>query len=71
MRMPTSHGLLDVEETHYPRSTYWDHLARNSGAKSVHFADYPAIGKLYLPGASHLDYRDREAFTQALLQRLP
>ncbi len=58
----------------YPRAKYWDRFAREiaepNGARAIYALDIPAIAALPLPDSSHIDQRDRAAFTAAIAQLL-
>lgn len=66
VRFPTSDGLWELENAHYPREQYWDVFAAEVRAKTLHFRDYPSLSQFDCPDGSHLDYRDTAAFTEAL-----
>lgn len=64
--MPSSGLVRDIERKRYPRARFWDHFARQTEAKTYHFEDYPTLSHFHCPDGSHLDYRDRKKFTEAL-----
>ena len=68
----TSGAHLMADQQGYPRAQYWDRFAREiaapNGAQSIYALDIPAIAALSLPDSSHIDQRDRAAFTQAVAQ---
>ncbi len=70
VRAPSSgeHWLLD--QVSYPKELYWDRLMKLTPAQSVHFYDVPGMRDFELPDSSHLDLRDRDAFTHLLLNEL-
>lgn len=70
VRFPTTGAHWDIDERRYPRLQYWDRLEGQVGAPTVHFRDLPAAAALKCPDGSHLDQRDRPAFTVALLDEL-
>lgn len=70
VRFPTSDALWQLEDSRYPRAQYWDVFAAQTRAKTIHFRDYPALSQFDCPDGSHLDYRDSEAFTKALVEVL-
>jgi hypothetical protein len=67
---PTSGAHLAADELGYPRAIYWDRFAREiavaNGAKAFYAMDLPAFAALALPDSSHIDRRDRTAFTKAV-----
>lgn len=70
VRFPTSGNWRANERVRWPRARYWDRIARDSGAVTLHFDDEEILGKFDLPDQSHIDQRDRPAFTSALLDAL-
>ena len=70
----TSGAHLVADQQGYPRSQYWDRFAREiaqpNGAHAIYALDIPAIAALNLPDSSHIDQRDRPAFTKAMAQVL-
>ena len=71
---PTSGAHLAADQQGYPRADYWDRFVREiaepNGAHAIYGLDVPAIAALNLPDGSHLDMRDRAAFTAAVAQLL-
>jgi hypothetical protein len=70
VRLPTSDELWEMEEKIFPRTRFWDRIAREVGCLTIHFRDVPEMASVHLPDTSHLDYRDAPAFTRALLRTL-
>jgi len=70
VRLPESGYVLQEDDKRYPRTSYWDLFAAQIGAPAVNFADIPTLKHFECPDGSHLDYRDRRAFTEALLANL-
>jgi hypothetical protein len=70
MRFPTTKRIFEMDEVLYPRSVYWDELARRTSARTIHFADYAALSRFDLPDGVHLDFRDAPAFTEAVVTLL-
>ena len=70
----TSGAHLIADQQGYPRAKYWDRFAREiaepNGARAIYALDIPAIAALPLPDSSHIDQRDRGAFTAAIAQLL-
>jgi hypothetical protein len=55
----------------FPRAEYWDRLV--AAFPEAHFLDaldVPALSRFDLPDDSHMDYRDKPAYTDALAQTL-
>ncbi len=71
---PTSGAHLAADEQGYPRKIYWDRFASEiavaNGAKAIYAADVPALAAVLLPDSSHIDRRDRAAFSNAVAQLL-
>ena len=68
LRLPTSGPLLRAEQEHFPREAYWDDLAAHFPSATVmHFSDYDALSAFETPDGNHLDHRDAEEFTAALI----
>lgn len=65
IRMPCSRSIREIEEHRHPRAGGWDVFAATTRAKTLHFADHAEL-QFYLPDGSHLDVRDKAAFTRAL-----
>lgn len=70
VRYPTSGEYWDLDCKHYPRSQYWDRLVLDHGLAAVHFQDLPRSRSLECPDASHLDCRDKDIFTNELVDAL-
>lgn len=59
-----------VDEDTYPRARYWDQLSAATGAKTLHADDIPALANFPLPDESHIDYHDKQRYTEILVQAL-
>lgn len=70
LRLPSSGETFDLEEQTWPRNKYWDRFAAKISARTLHFADYPALASFNCPDGSHLGYRDAESFTRFLVKIL-
>jgi hypothetical protein len=70
LRMPVSGFVRLVDETRYPREQFFDQVGPITGAPLIHFADFPEMAGFICPDGSHLDFRDKRAFTQALAMQL-
>ena len=66
VRMPSTGAVGQAEETRYPRSKYWDALARNTKALTVHWMDYPELSGFRCVEGSHLKHGDNARFTREL-----
>lgn len=70
----TSGAHLAADQKGYPRAQYWDRfaseIAQANGASAIYAVDIPEIAALQLPDSSHIDQRDRAAFTAAVADLL-
>ena len=66
LRAPSSGGYLAFENRVFPRASTWDALLAASGARGIHFEDYPELRGFDPPEWSHLTRADAERFTAAL-----
>ena len=69
VRMPTSGLIWEIDESKAPRTIDWDRLAASTRARTIHFKDYATM-QFQLPDGSHMDIRDKTAFTVALAKLL-
>jgi hypothetical protein len=67
---PTSGTVAQIDARIYPRDLYWDRFAASVPATTLNAADVPALEAFRLPDDSHLDYRDKPAYTRALVDSL-
>jgi hypothetical protein len=67
---PTGKELHAVEHQRYPSELYWDRFAAASPAPVLDAADVPALKAFNEPDESHLDFRDKPAYTRALVDTL-
>lgn len=70
VHLPMSGNYWKTQEKLYPKNQYWDVFAREIGALALYFSDVPALKNFNCPDGSHLDKRDTERFTRALLKTL-
>ncbi|MDF1561771.1 MAG: hypothetical protein P1V51_01935 [Deltaproteobacteria bacterium] len=70
LRFPTQDQHWVLDQAYYPRAIYWDALAAETGAETLHLSDVPALQRYRLPDTSHLDYRDKREFTRELVEAL-
>jgi hypothetical protein len=70
VRFPVSDSHWIVDELYFPRHLYWDNLPTLTTAYVWHFRDIEGINQLQCPDTSHLDVRDKQAFTRLLFNRL-
>jgi len=67
LHMPIDGALAALIDRDYPRARYWDAYAARSAAHVLHFRDIPAIATMACPDDMHLDQRDKDAFTRAVV----
>jgi hypothetical protein len=68
VHLPHCCAVKRLEERLYPRSEYWDRLARLGVGETVYTDDYSSLNHFDCPDGSHLDFRDAAPFTRALVQ---
>ena len=68
-REPVSGEHIELDEAYFPREKYWDKLARIMPATMIDFRDYPAL-VIDTPDTSHIDIKDIDRHTRALVQVL-
>ena len=69
-REPVAGASLELDETNYPRSRYWDVAAKVLPTPVIDFRDLPEFIKFAQPDTSHIDVEDIPRFTVALAQML-
>lgn len=72
IRFPSCGEVWAIEEETVPRHHYWDVLASEVTALTIHFTDYKKLQDFSCTDGSHLDYSDARIFTRevtTLLQR--
>ncbi|MEO7199256.1 MAG: hypothetical protein ABIY56_03470 [Dokdonella sp.] len=67
---PTAGELRQHADAAYPKDQYWDRFASMIGAPTLDYTEVSALEAIPLPDGSHLDYRDKPAYTQALVDAL-
>jgi hypothetical protein len=70
VQTPTSGELHDAENAAYPRSDYWDRLNAATGARTLASDDVPPWQAFRLLDGSHVDQRDKPAYTRAMVEAL-
>ena len=68
-REPVSGDHIKLDEANFPRTLYWDKLAAIMPALMVDFRDYPELN-IDTPDTSHIDIKDIDRHTRALVQVL-
>lgn len=68
--LPTSGLVKDIETKRYPRALFWDRFVKEVGVKAVRTEDLPELRDVVSPDGSHVDMRDRERVTQAVMRAL-
>jgi len=67
---PTGGLVREIDDKRYPRDKFLDRFAGIVGTKAISPADVPALAAFKCPDGSHIDRRDRAAFTAALADAL-
>ncbi|HQW82178.1 MAG: hypothetical protein IPF83_13530 [Rhodanobacteraceae bacterium] len=67
---PTSGQRRWAEEDWFPRNEYWDRMVAATTAKTLFALDVPTLRDFPLPDDSHVDYRQKPAYTHALIDAL-
>jgi len=70
LRMPTSGEYLATENEYFSREKFWDVLAENTPAATIHFEDVPVIRDMICAEGTHLHREDAIRFTEVLTQEL-
>ncbi len=70
VRFPVSGEHWLIDEAFFPKSRYWDALGTLTNASLIHFKDSPELRIFQCPDTSHLDVKDTEAFTVALIREI-
>lgn len=70
VRLPMSGNAWDVNRETLPKTQYWEKLAAETGAETIHWTEIPGLPEMSCRDGSHLDYRDAEVFTRYLLAEL-
>lgn len=65
VRFPTDKLIWEIDRRRFPRLQFWQPFAKRV-THALHFADHSSLAKFDLPDGSHLDKRDRAAFTREL-----
>ena len=68
-REPVSGEHIELDETYFPREKYWDKLIAIMPATMIDFRDYPQL-VIDTPDTSHIDIKDIDRHTRALVQLL-
>jgi hypothetical protein len=68
-REPVSGGHLEMDEARFPRTTFWDALAKKMPATMIDFRDDPSL-QFDTPDTSHIDAKDIDAHTRAFVRVL-
>lgn len=70
IRMPVSLERWAYESEAFPVSNYWMRFVDTKNVPSIHFSTHQELSNYILPDASHLDVKDRQEFTDRLLEKL-
>lgn len=67
---PTAGALREYADAAYPKAQYWDRLGAAVDAPTLDSTEVPILTSIPLPDGSHVDYRDKPAYTRALVDAL-
>jgi len=67
VRFPSSGLVWEIDQAVAPKENYWDQFAKYAIAPTIHFMDYPEL-QYQLADGSHLDQRQKQAFTHSLAE---
>jgi hypothetical protein len=70
VRFPTTGEHLRITEQFMPKNAFWDRLAQYTTGHTIHFLDFAEHETFECPDASHIDQRDKQRFTNALLDEV-
>ena len=70
LKLPVDAERAAFDERWYPRAQYWDAFVAASPVKVIDGSDEPELAWVPTPDASHIDARDRQAFTIGLARIL-
>jgi hypothetical protein len=68
--LPTSGFISDIEARRYPRNLFAQKVAERLDVQMIATDDFPATQGFVCPDGSHLDGKDRRAFTEAFAKLL-
>lgn len=68
--MPTSGMIREIDEKRHTRANFLDIFEKEAGVSVLSSVDDPALRSFTCPDGSHLDFRDRSKFTEALAHSL-
>ncbi len=68
-REPVSGEHLSLDEMRFPRTEFWDALAKKVPAAMIDFRDDPTLN-IATPDTSHIDSKDIDAHTRAFVRML-
>lgn len=69
-RLPSTSGVLEVENQTAPRAAIWDRILAETGAPGIYFADYPELAGFDCPEWSHLTAPDATEYTRRFVRIL-
>lgn len=68
--MPTSGMIREIDEKRHPHADFLGIFEKEAGVSVLSSADDPVLRTFTCPDGSHLDFRDRQNFTAALVHSL-
>ncbi|MEP7155142.1 MAG: hypothetical protein ABI905_05185 [Betaproteobacteria bacterium] len=70
VKFPSDGMVRQIEDRRYPRALFWDKFVALTGVTGIQSSDDEVLSGFNCPDGSHLDMRDRAAFTSRLVQVL-
>lgn len=67
IRFPTDKLIWEIDKKRYPRELFWSEIEKRH-SRTIHFSDYKGLSSFNLPDGSHLDFKDKRAFTVRLME---
>lgn len=65
---PLNGEIKELNERYFPKKDFWDVVAKESCAKAIYFADYPALARIETMDGTHLSGANATRFTGELLK---
>ncbi len=70
VRMPTCDERWTNDEIQWPKTRFWDRLARATRAVTIHFKDHPVLAGFECPDTSHIASKDGPQLTRTVIDIL-
>ena len=70
VRMPIDGRSRSQDQRTFSRETFWVSTLEEVGVLGIHYEQIPGVGEIPLPDDEHIDFRDKDRFTNALIDEL-